>query len=165
MQPPLTIAPYRPRSAKTNERGRTLARSAAQVPQAPGATQIAFSTGTSASSGVFAQWGRSGPQAAGRPFSMILMISHCQPNGCGPTATVPGNWLAPGEDGARRCERRIRDFSPPLNRRTPLRTSPADRPRPCSSPKPALFEGLLEVRLPRSCATIFGAGNPPTGIR
>ena len=105
------------------------------------------------------------PQAAGRPLSMIPMIRHCQPNDCGPAATVAGNWLAPGEDGARWRERRIRDFGPPLNRRTPVRTSPADRPRPCSSPKPALFRGTFRNRLPRSCATIFGAGNPPTGIR
>jgi hypothetical protein len=51
------------------------------------------------------------------------------------------------------------------NRQLPVRTSPANRPRPCSSPKPALFRGTFRNWLPRSCATTFGAENLPTGIR
>jgi hypothetical protein len=157
--------PYRPRSAQTNERGRTSARSAAQAPQAPGAAQIAFSTGTSASSGVFARWGRSGPPS-GRPT-----VQHDPDD-----QSLSTEWLWSSSNGPRQLACSGREWckavrtsdsglSPPLNRRTPLRTSPADRPRPCSSPKPALFRESSRNRLPRSCATIFGAGNPPTGIR
>ncbi len=46
-----------------------------------------------------------------------------------------------------------------------VRTSPANRSRPCSSPEPALSRWSFRNWLPRSCVTICGAGNPPTGIR
>src|SRR5450755_3734994 len=100
MQPLPTTTPYRPRPAQTNERGRTSARSAAQAPQAPGAIQIAFSTGTSASSGVFAQ--RAGPPPSGRPTvqhdpddpSLSTEWLWSSSNG-------PRQLACPGQDGAR----------------------------------------------------------------
>ena len=51
------------------------------------------------------------------------------------------------------------------NRRSPVRTSRADRPRPCLSQTPGLSPSPWRNCPPRSCAAASSAKNPPTGIR
>ena len=63
-------------------------------------------------------------------------------------------------DGAA-AEMRLRQLSRP----TPVRTSRADRSRPCCAPTPGPSPSPWQNWPLRSCAECAGAGDPPTGIR